>query len=113
MLPRGGSRATYIARRKPVCVYGSPTAEGFLFDVIRDAPSVNASRITHHGEKRSCIMSRRGRAPKREVTPDPRYGSDLAGKFINKLMLDGKKSLAQSIFYDALDTASDRLGQPP
>ena len=57
-------------------------------------------------------MSRRGRAPRRPVTPDPKYGSELAGRFINKLMLHGKKSKAQRLFYDALDIAEKRLGQP-
>lgn len=57
-------------------------------------------------------MSRRGRAPHREVNPDPRFGSELAGRFINKLMIGGKKSTAQGIFYDALEAAEQRLNQP-
>ncbi len=57
-------------------------------------------------------MARRARAQRREVEPDPRYGSELAGRFINKLMVDGKKSTAQSIFYDALAAAEQRIGQP-
>lgn len=57
-------------------------------------------------------MSRRGRAPKRPVVPDPKYGSELAGRFINKLMIKGKKSVAQRLFYDALDIAEKRIGQP-
>lgn len=43
------------------------------------------------------------------VKPDPKFGSLLASKIINKLMLDGKKSTAQTIFYDALDLANKRL----
>ncbi len=58
-------------------------------------------------------MARRGRAPKREVAPDPKYGSELMARFINKVMVDGKKSLAQSLVYEALDVASERLGEPP
>ncbi len=42
--------------------------------------------------------------------PDPKFGSMLATKIINKLMLDGKKSTAQRIFYEALDTAQRKLG---
>ena len=42
--------------------------------------------------------------------PDPKFGSMLATKIINKLMLDGKKSTAQQIFYDALDMAQKKLG---
>lgn len=57
-------------------------------------------------------MSRRERAPKRPVEPDPKYNSELVARFINKLMLDGKKSVAQKIFYDALDLAEARIGQP-
>lgn len=57
-------------------------------------------------------MSRRGQATKREVAPDPMYGSELAARFINKLMLSGKKSTAQGIFYDALGIAEQRLSQP-
>ncbi len=58
-------------------------------------------------------MPRRGQAPKRTVEPDPKFGSQQASRFINKLMLQGKKSTAQRIFYGALDTASNRLGQTP
>ncbi len=46
---------------------------------------------------------RRRRAPERQVAPDPKYGSLLAAKFINNLMWDGKKSLAQKIFYQAIE----------
>jgi small subunit ribosomal protein S7 len=48
-------------------------------------------------------MSRRRRAVKREVAPDPVYGSPLLAKFINKVMEQGKKSIAQRIVYDALE----------
>ena len=48
-------------------------------------------------------MSRRRVAVKRKPVPDPRFESLLVSKFINKIMLDGKKSIAQKIFYDALD----------
>ncbi len=46
---------------------------------------------------------RRRRAPKRQLPPDYRYGSVLVTRFINNLMWDGKKSVAQRIFYDALE----------
>jgi small subunit ribosomal protein S7 len=48
-------------------------------------------------------MARRRAAEKRTVQPDPRYGSLVFSKFINSLMWDGKKSVAESIFYGALD----------
>ncbi|HHV78758.1 MAG TPA: 30S ribosomal protein S7 [Firmicutes bacterium] len=58
-------------------------------------------------------MPRRGRAPVRKVDPDPVYNSVLAAKFINKIMWDGKKSLAQSIFYDAMDLIREKTGKDP
>ncbi|MCG8466856.1 MAG: 30S ribosomal protein S7 [Gemmatimonadetes bacterium] len=57
-------------------------------------------------------MPRRQRADKREVIPDSRYGSTEVTKFINVLMLDGKKSLAESIFYGAMRRVEEKTGQP-
>ena len=57
-------------------------------------------------------MSRRQRAVKREVPPDPQYGSTTVSKFINSLMVDGKKSTAERIFYDAMRIVEERSGQP-
>ena len=57
-------------------------------------------------------MSRRSRAEKREVMPDPVYGSPVVTKFISGLMVDGKRSVAESIFYKALDIVEDKTGQP-
>jgi len=57
-------------------------------------------------------MSRRQRAVVREVPPDPRYQSAEVSKFINVLMLDGKKSLSEAIFYDAMRKIEERTGQP-
>ncbi|PID59753.1 MAG: 30S ribosomal protein S7 [Gammaproteobacteria bacterium] len=48
-------------------------------------------------------MSRRAQAPKREILPDPKYGSVRLAKFINILMLDGKKAVAERVIYGALD----------
>ncbi len=58
-------------------------------------------------------MARRGRAPRRKVEPDVRLGSRLAARVINKLMQDGKKSVAEKIFYEALDNAASRVGKEP
>ena len=44
------------------------------------------------------------------MRPDPKFGSALASKIVNKIMLNGKKSVAQKIFYDALDIAQKKLG---
>ncbi len=57
-------------------------------------------------------MSRRQRAVKRETPPDPQYGSTTVTKFINSLMLDGKKSTAERIFYDAMRIVEEKSGQP-
>jgi small subunit ribosomal protein S7 len=57
-------------------------------------------------------MSRRSRAVKRPVLPDPVYGSETVTKFINNLMYDGKKSLAEGIFYDAMKVIEEKSGQP-
>ena len=56
-------------------------------------------------------MSRRSRAVRRKIPADPKYGSEVVQKFINGLMLDGKKSLAEAIFYDAMEVVESRSGQ--
>ena len=56
-------------------------------------------------------MSRRSRAENRGDVGDPKFDSPVASKFMNTLMLDGKKSLAESIFYDALDIIEEKSGQ--
>ena len=58
-------------------------------------------------------MSRRSRAIRRQIPDDPRYGSLVVQKFINGLMLGGKKSLAERIFYEAMEIVETRAGQPP
>jgi small subunit ribosomal protein S7 len=57
-------------------------------------------------------MSRRQSAVPREVAPDPKYGSQEVTRFINVIMLDGKKSTAEEIFYDAMRKIEERTGQP-
>ena len=56
-------------------------------------------------------MSRRSQAPKRTILPDPKYGSDLLAKFMNMIMNDGKKSVAERIIYGALDRISEKQTQ--
>jgi small subunit ribosomal protein S7 len=58
-------------------------------------------------------MSRRRRAETREILPDPVYNSTLAEKFVNSMMWDGKKTVAQGIFYTAMDTLKERSGDDP
>jgi small subunit ribosomal protein S7 len=56
---------------------------------------------------------RRAGAAKREVLPDPKYGSRLVAKFVNIMMIRGKKSTAERIMYDALSSIEDRSKQDP
>ncbi len=58
-------------------------------------------------------MPRKGPVTKREVLPDPKFGSRLAMRFINRLMVDGKKSIAEKIFYQAVDELGEKSGEGP
>jgi small subunit ribosomal protein S7 len=58
-------------------------------------------------------MPRRGEVQVRPVEADSVYGSPLVTQVINKVMLDGKKSIAEQIVYSALDTVSTKTGRPP
>ena len=58
-------------------------------------------------------MPRRGHIPKRKPLPDPVYQSPLVTKFINCMMLDGKRSTTESIFYGAMNTIKERSGEDP
>ena len=56
-------------------------------------------------------MSRRTQAPTRSVLPDPKFGSTMLAKFMNMVMLDGKKSAAEQILYGAIDRISEKTGR--
>ena len=58
-------------------------------------------------------MARRRRPEKREILPDPKFGDIVLSKFMNSVMLDGKKSTAESIVYGALDTVETRAKREP
>jgi small subunit ribosomal protein S7 len=58
-------------------------------------------------------MPRRREVPKRDVLPDPKYNSKLVAKFMNNVMRRGKKSLAEQVFYSALDLIEQRSKQDP
>jgi len=58
-------------------------------------------------------MSRRHAAEKREVLPDAKYGDTVLTKFMNNLMIDGKKSVAESIVYNALERVEKKLKRAP
>ena len=56
-------------------------------------------------------MPRRGNVPKRDVLPDPMYGSELVTRLVNNIMLDGKKGVAQKIVYGAFDIVAEKSGK--
>ena len=58
-------------------------------------------------------MPRKGSVPKRDVLPDPVYHDKTVTKFINKVMLSGKKSVAQRVVYDAFETIRSKTGKDP
>ncbi len=58
-------------------------------------------------------MPRRREVSKREITPDPKYGSKMVARFINNLLRKGKKSTAERIFYGAFDIIADRTKEDP
>ena len=58
-------------------------------------------------------MSRRHSAEKREITPDPKFGDLIVTKFMNAVMYDGKKSVAETIVYGALDQVQSKTKQEP
>ncbi|MDA0999735.1 MAG: 30S ribosomal protein S7 [bacterium] len=58
-------------------------------------------------------MSRRQRVNKRQVLPDPKFKDRLVAKFINNLMFEGKKSIAERVFYEALNMVEDKMKEDP
>lgn len=58
-------------------------------------------------------MSRKGPAKKRQLLPDPIYGSTVVAQLINKILLDGKKSIAENIVYTALEQVKEKTDQEP
>ena len=58
-------------------------------------------------------MPRKGPVPKRDVMPDPIYGNNMVTRLINKVMVDGKRGVAQRIVYSAFDTIRERSGKDP
>ena len=61
--------------------------------------------------KEGSTVPRRGRISKRDVLPDPMYGSKLVTKLVNNVMYDGKKGVAQTIVYDAFAIVEEKVGQ--
>jgi len=58
-------------------------------------------------------VPRKGAVPKRQILPDPRYNSKVLARFINKVMLAGKKSIAERLTYEALTLVGEKTGRDP
>ncbi len=58
-------------------------------------------------------MARKGRIPKRQIAPDPKYNDVVVARFINKLIRDGKKSTAERILYSSFDIIQEKTGADP
>src|SRR5262249_44371770 len=69
--------------------------------------------MTKKRRPRTNLMSRRHRADKREILPDPKFGNVVVTKFMNSIMYEGKKSVAESIVYGALDIIEGKTKQNP
>jgi small subunit ribosomal protein S7 len=76
-------------------------------------PSGPSSFTKHMLKEGGLFMPRKGPVPKRDILPDPIYNSKLVAKFINKLMYEGKRSVAQSAMYDAFEIIREKTGRDP
>ena len=90
---------------------------GYRYKIIRAAldtggVSDRKQARSKYGAKRGLVMPRRAEVQARPVEPDAVYSSPLVTQVINKVMLDGKKSIAEQIVYDALETVGDE-DRPP
>src|SRR5262245_5138730 len=85
---------------------GGGQAPAAPFEIRRQASEVAP-------DERKEDMSRRHRAVRRDINPDPKFGDVVLSKFMNNLMLQGKKSVAESIVYGAFDRIQDRTKQDP
>ena len=90
------------------------------FQVRRQASQIIQARVSpgtrfrnRLKRKRNNPMARRRRPEKREILPDPKFGDIVLSKFMNSVMLDGKKSVAEGIVYGALDNVETRLKREP
>jgi len=81
-----------------------------LLDSGKRFPSTNDFIIIM---KEGSEVPRRGQIAKRDVLPDPMYGSKLVTRLINSIMYDGKKGIAQRIVYDAFDIIREKSGKDP
>jgi len=69
--------------------------------------------VIFYHKKEGSKVPRKGHVPKRDVLPDPVYNDKIVTKLINKIMLDGKKGIAQKICYGAFDIVKEKTGKDP
>jgi small subunit ribosomal protein S7 len=74
---------------------------------------MDAGSSPAHDEERELGMSRRHSAEKREIIPDAKYGDVVVAKFMNTIMYEGKKSVAEAIVYGALDNVESKAKSDP
>ena len=93
---------------------------GVRYHIVRGALDTQGVKDTQAGsfpvrskEGEVRDMSRKGPSKKHQVLPDPIYGSIVVAQLINKILLDGKKSIAEDIVYSALDMVKDKTDQEP
>lgn len=90
----------------PVCAAFVPA----LLSDCRGSVNVRAAQLNSHKES---FMPRRREVPKREILPDPKFGNVELAKFMNVIMLSGKKAVAERIVYGALDQIQTKTGKDP
>src|SRR5262249_16802457 len=88
------------SRRRP------KTLRGFPGGIARNG-------VVAEGIGRKLTMPRKGPAPKRVIAPDPVYNNRLIARFINRMLMRGKRSIAEGIFYRAMDTVAERTNANP
>ena len=103
-----------------VLIRGGRTSDlpGFRYKVIRGALDTagvgdRKQARSRYGAKKSSLMPRRAEIQPRPVISDPIYDSQLVTQLMNRVMLDGKKSVAEKVVYGALEKVGERTGRPP
>src|SRR5205807_10133086 len=94
-LPHPARRPRHPGRQEP---------QAAPFQVRREASEITSGKLQ---------MSRRHSAEKREIHPDPKFGNLVVSKFMNTVMYEGKKSVAETIVYGALDAIEGKTKQNP
>ena len=107
----------YHVLRGVLDTQGSRTAGSPVRSTAPSVPSnserVSPGQVPDRLKRKEAQMSRRRRPEKREILPDPKFGDEVLSKFMNSVMFDGKKSVAEGIVYGALESVEARLKKDP